>query len=183
MEQQEPAVTHRQTPTVELAARAAAGAANAARGRERQTPPWAGAANAARGHERQEPPGGASGKRRSRSGERRPGGRSVAAVTVVSLMLQLTIVLPASSHDWYTGFTNPRSGEPCCNVDDCKPVASDAVRSMPQGWMVVETGEVVPYREALRSEDRDFHLCRKGSWKEQRFLGPLICLFAPPMAF
>ncbi len=110
-------------------------------------------------------------------------GRSVAAAMAASLMLQLTIVSPALPHDWYTGFSNPRTGEPCCNVDDCKPVTSDAVRSTPQGWMVVETGEVVPYREALRSEDRDFHLCRKGSWKEQRFLGPLICLFAPPMAF
>ena len=119
-----------------------------------------------------------------RSGKHRPGEQeaNAAAVIVASLVLQLTFVSSAAPHDWYTGFSNPRTGEPCCNVDDCKPVASDAVRSTPQGWMVVETGEVVPYREALRSEDRDFHLCRKGSWKEQRFLGPLICLFAFRMA-
>jgi hypothetical protein len=90
---------------------------------------------------------------------------------------------PATGHDWYTGFANPRTGEACCNIDDCKRVPPETVRSVKEGWLLVPTGEVVPYREALRSRDRDFHVCRRGAWRAQSQPGPVVCLFAPPFGF
>ena len=87
----------------------------------------------------------------------------------------------ALAHDWYTDFANPRTGEACCNVDDCKRVPPEAVRGVRAGWLVAATGEIVPYAEALKSRDRDFHICRRGSSRPQPTPGPIVCLFAPPM--
>ena len=90
---------------------------------------------------------------------------------------------PALGHDWYTGYANPLTGEACCNVDDCQRVSPETVKASPKGWIVAPTGEVVPYKQALRSQDRDFHVCRRGAWRQQSQPGPIVCLFAPPFGF
>lgn len=110
------------------------------------------------------------------------GGAGVAGVYALVAALSLAPV-SARAHDWYTGSSNPATGEPCCSVDDCQRVDPDTVRASPRGWLVAPTGEVVPYREALRSQDRDFHVCRRGAWREQSQPGPIVCLFAPPFDY
>lgn len=104
------------------------------------------------------------------------GARAIALTTVF-------MVTPAWSHDWYTGYANPITGEACCNVDDCQRVSPETVKASPKGWIVAPNGEVVPYKQALRSQDRDFHVCRRGAWRQQSQPGPIVCLFTPPFGF
>jgi hypothetical protein len=109
--------------------------------------------------------------------------RRLAAAALACLAVQALAAPRARAHDWYTGSANPATGEPCCDVDDCQRVEPDSVRASPRGWLVAPNGEVVPYNQALRSQDRDFHVCRRGAWRKQIQPGPIVCLFAPPFDY
>jgi hypothetical protein len=62
--------------------------------------------------------------------------------------------LPSSSlpHDWYPAG--------CCGGIDCQSLPRDAVRWTKDGWLILETGETIPERDARQSPDSMFHRCR-----------------------
>lgn len=64
-------------------------------------------------------------------------------------------------------------GKPCCGKDDCLSLSPAQVRQTPAGYALPEFGFVVPYRQALPSEDGKYWLCMSHSTRIQ-------CFFAPP---
>jgi hypothetical protein len=80
----------------------------------------------------------------------------------------------ASGHDhWinHGGYRSPQDGSLCCGEGDCFLVAEDGVRLTLAGY-VLQNGEVVPFAEALLSEDGRYWRCRKPN-------GSRRCFFAP----
>lgn len=62
----------------------------------------------------------------------------------------------------------------CCSSEDCAPAPAGAVKETAEGYLIVQTGEVVPFKDAKRSQDEDFHICRS------KVTERLLCLYAPP---
>lgn len=85
------------------------------------------------------------------------------------------LVAEAFAHEAPTGWTYPWS---CCADQDCRPVAEEDIREGPDGYLIVGTGEVVPYRDERVKDSPDglFHWCAGGEDKT-------ICLFRPPRGF
>jgi hypothetical protein len=83
-------------------------------------------------------------------------------------------VPPALSHDFWINrgkYTSPIDGSHCCGNHDCMAVAPDNVRVTPSGY-ALSTGEVVPFREAIGSEDGQYWRCKRSD-------GSRRCFFAP----
>jgi hypothetical protein len=70
-------------------------------------------------------------------------------------------------------FRNPLTGELCCGDNDCFMIPKEQVRLTKQGYEL-STGELVPYSEALPSEDGEY-------WRCKRYNGSRRCFFAPPL--
>lgn len=94
--------------------------------------------------------------------------------------------LPLFAHSWY----DPA----CCGGNDCAPIPSITVTAGPDGWHVrlgpgdhpmVTRGvvdAVVPYDEALPSQDGAFHACvRDQSSPSNVMADPIICLYVPDL--
>jgi hypothetical protein len=69
----------------------------------------------------------------------------------------------------------------CCSGYDCRAVPEAAISERPEGYVIVGTGEVLPYRDARLkdSPDGEFHWCSVAGAND----GRTICLFVPPRAF
>jgi hypothetical protein len=69
----------------------------------------------------------------------------------------------------------------CCSNFDCKQ-ATGNVSERPEGFVIVETGEVVGYQDKRirQSPDGEFHWCAHQSGVDA---GRTICLFVPPRSF
>lgn len=67
----------------------------------------------------------------------------------------------------------------CCSDRDCRQAGDGEVRETPQGYLLVTTGEVVPYRNyrVKPSPDGLFHVCQQAGNFDT---GRVLCLFAPP---
>ena len=74
-------------------------------------------------------------------------------------------------------YTNARTGELCCGENDCEMIADENVKTTPQGYLLVTTGEVVPFAEALKSEDGRYWRCHRFDAAKSR-----RCFFAPEPA-
>lgn len=74
-----------------------------------------------------------------------------------------------NAHSWYDLV--------CCSDKDCGPVPEGEVVPTAQGWLIKRTNEVIPFNEAKKSLDNDFHVCRVGGASN----GKVICLYVPPM--
>lgn len=88
------------------------------------------------------------------------------------IILALAIVASSTlaiAHSWYD--------YDCCHDRDCWPLPAFSVEATSQGWKILETGETIPFSQARKSKDDDFHICRRGGKKD----GEIICLYAPPM--
>lgn len=74
-------------------------------------------------------------------------------------MLSVFMVLRATAHNAPTGWAYDSD---CCSSIDCAPAPSDSVRELPQGVLVVPTGEVIPYGDSRLRDAPDglVHLCR-----------------------
>lgn len=87
---------------------------------------------------------------------------------------------PARAHDhWINrgGYRDPLFGEQCCGDHDCVPVAEVDVRALPDGYHLA-SGEIVPYRRTLTSEDGRYWVCRWDvHWEKKN--SPIRCFFAP----
>lgn len=106
----------------------------------------------------------------SQPGEHRLLARAVPAWIAVVAAGGLAVPKPASAHDWY-----PRA---CCQDLDCAPLADGAVDFTPAGWLVLETGEIIPLDDSRvrSSRDRQFHRCRLEFWDSR---SGTRCLFIP----
>jgi hypothetical protein len=78
-------------------------------------------------------------------------------------------------HDWIRqgGYRSPATAEWCCGKDDCVVVPAVEIEAAEPGWRIIPTGETVPYRETLPSQDGHF-------WRCHRPNGSRRCFFAPP---
>ncbi len=77
------------------------------------------------------------------------------------------------AHEFYDKF--------CCHDRDCRPVPATSIRESSQGYLVRETGEIIPYqdRRVHPSPDSDFHRCSIQGDPTRRTL----CIYAPPRSF
>lgn len=103
--------------------------------------------------------------RKSRKG----GIRAICAAIAACLM-----VGTASAHEWYP--------PTCCGDLDCQSLPRDAVRWTPAGWLILETGEIIPESEAQESPDHQFHRCRRNYMEpssETRSTGGMRCFWRP----
>lgn len=69
----------------------------------------------------------------------------------------------------------------CCNLMDCREVADAAVKTTRAGYVIVATGEVIPFNDPRikRSKDEFFHWCSKGGREDSE----TICLYKPDAGF
>ena len=66
-------------------------------------------------------------------------------------------------------------GEWCCNEHDCEPIPADAVKKNGVGFVLLSSGEVIPYAQAQLSGDNQH-------WRCKRHDGTTRCFFYPPHA-
>ena len=82
----------------------------------------------------------------------------------------------ALAHDHWINhgrYTNLKTGELCCGEDDCFMVAEENVKTTPGGYLLT-SGELIPYDEALKSEDGHYWRCQRYDRARSR-----RCFFAP----
>ena len=97
-----------------------------------------------------------------------------ALLIVVTLALLVVGSRASQAHDhWinHGNYASPTDGVHCCGEHDCTLVLDEHVRITAQGY-VLASGEHIPFREALVSEDGHF-------WRCQRDDGARRCFFAP----
>lgn len=70
----------------------------------------------------------------------------------------------------------------CCSTQDCRPVAAGEIRETPDGYLLVKTGELVPYGDTRikDSPSGDFHVCQVAGDFEK---GRILCIYAPGRNF
>ena len=97
-----------------------------------------------------------------------------ALLIVITLALLVAGPRASRAHDhWinHGNYASPTDGVHCCGEHDCALVLDEHVRITAQGY-VLASGEHIPFREALVSEDGHF-------WRCQRDDGARRCFFAP----
>lgn len=94
---------------------------------------------------------------------------------LTGILLSLPTV--AFAHQAPSGWQYPLE---CCSDRDCMEVADTAIEERPEGYIIKETGEVIPMtdRRIRFSPDGHFHWCRS-LYQEHR----TFCLFVPPRSF
>lgn len=100
-------------------------------------------------------------------------------IRILACLLALLPPIVTLAHDAPSGWSYPPA---CCSGVDCRPAGEGGVREVSGGYLVVATGEVVPFgdRRIRPSPDGLFHAChRNADFKK----GKVICIFAPPQAF
>lgn len=105
-------------------------------------------------------------------------GATAAPGFVLALALSLTGASTARAHDAPTGWKYPWS---CCSGQDCRPVATKAISTAKSGYVIQNTGEVVPYSDTRiqSSPDGEYHWCSVAGADD----GKTICLFVPQQMF
>jgi hypothetical protein len=71
---------------------------------------------------------------------------------------------------------------PCCGERDCEILPDDAVREVRGGFLIKDTGEVIPYNDAGRlftSIDEHFWWCHYKILVRQQTVLRVRCLFVP----
>ena len=97
-----------------------------------------------------------------------------ALLIVITLALLVAGPRASQAHDhWinHGNYASPTTGAHCCGEHDCTLVLDEHVRITAQGY-VLASGEHIPFREALVSEDGRY-------WRCQRSDGARRCFFAP----
>jgi len=95
----------------------------------------------------------------------------------VALAIGLAVAAssPALAHgdyDWINkGGYRGANGDHCCGKDDCYKLDASQVEQSREGYRVPSYGVTVPYREAIRSEDEHYWICKTSA--------KMRCFFAP----
>lgn len=93
------------------------------------------------------------------------------------LIAAALIAAPAAAHEWYPAA--------CCSNRDCFAVPASEVRATAEGWLLVPTGQVIPYDKARVTPDEgggQFHVCTSGGFWPGSVLGSgmaQMCFWAP----
>src|SRR3990172_12978841 len=101
---------------------------------------------------------------------RRCGGSCIPIVIAYCLVLMLPALADPHEPGWLNAKKNA-AGEWCCGEGDCLEV--EPVRATENGYLVMVTGETVPYSEVQPSQDGKFWRCKRPD-------GTRRCFFAPP---
>jgi hypothetical protein len=98
---------------------------------------------------------------------------------LVTLLFAPAFTLTAAAHEAPTGWNYPWA---CCSNQDCQEVGDTAISERPEGYVVAQTGEIIPYRDkrVKDSPDGEYHWC---AHKAGLDAGHTICLFVPPRSF
>jgi hypothetical protein len=107
----------------------------------------------------------------------RPVSRPIAGLLSIATAV-VGMATAAEAHKAPAGWTYPQY---CCSNQDCREVSHDAIRERPEGYVVAQTGEVLPYSDSRLkdSPDGEFHWCSAGGADA----GRTICLFVPPRSY
>ena len=100
-------------------------------------------------------------------------GRSVLAAASGAVFI--CVSMTAWAHDFWINrgkYVGP-DGVHCCGPNDCIEIPATQVLASTQGYRRLTYGEVVPYREALTSEDGKYWRCRKRDGSRRCFFAPL----------
>ena len=82
---------------------------------------------------------------------------------------------PARAHDFWinnSGYRSPVDGSHCCGNNDCSAYTPDQVGVTPTGYSL-PTGELVPFSEALKSEDGEYWRCKRSDGSRRCFFAPM----------
>jgi hypothetical protein len=92
---------------------------------------------------------------------------------LLAALILMASVRPSNAHSIYH--------YECCHDRDCWPLEDVEIRETPEGWLLVETGEVIPYDwpKVKDSPDGRYHLCTTTG----DFTGMKLCLYRPPLGF
>lgn len=107
----------------------------------------------------------------------------ISALLLVACISAMWITL-ANAHDAIASRQQPLGWSydySCCNLMDCREVADAAVKTTRAGYVIVATGEVIPFNDPRikRSKDEFFHWCSKGGREDSE----TICLYKPDAGF
>lgn len=105
--------------------------------------------------------------------------RYAGCVSVIASLFFLTSpTSPGYAHQAKSGWNYPTA---CCSGIDCREVPAKAVSEGPQGYVIVGTGEVLPYKDARvrNSPDGEYHWCSIGGASNTK----TVCLFVPPRSY
>ncbi|RRI00888.1 hypothetical protein EH240_16140 [Mesorhizobium tamadayense] len=113
----------------------------------------------------------------------RPAGRLLFSLfaTVGAVMLTATAV----AHDAKPTAARPQGWSypfACCANYDCRTAHTGEVLEKPEGYVIADTGEVVPMtdKRVKDSPDGEFHWCAHQAGLDA---GKTICLFVPPRSY
>lgn len=102
------------------------------------------------------------------------------------LVALILLATPALAHDAPPSKMQPlgwQYGWECCNLMDCFQAEPGSVEETPGGYLIKETGEVIPYDDTKRikqSKDEYFHRCTHGGKHDDP---KSICLYVPDRGF
>jgi hypothetical protein len=97
----------------------------------------------------------------------------------------LLLAAPAFAHDAKPSAARPLGWSypiACCAQYDCRTASAGEVQERPEGYVITDTGEVVPMtdKRVKESPDGEYHWCaHQGGFDA----GRTICLFVPPRSF
>lgn len=103
---------------------------------------------------------------------------------VAASLLGIACSGPGLAHDALPTAAQPNGWSypfACCSGYDCREVSKKAISERPEGYVIVGTGEVLPYADARvkNSPDGEFHWCSVAGANN----GRTICLFVPPRGY
>ena len=94
-------------------------------------------------------------------------------------LVVLALAAPAIAHDSWLNSKRSKTGESCCGENDCSVLPPRQVSARPDGYHIwVLDGErlraeIVPYAEALPSQDNQFWRCRRPDGSRRCFFRPV----------
>lgn len=78
------------------------------------------------------------------------------ALALCALLWLALILAPGQAHDAPSGWPYPGG---CCAGVHCAPLPAEMVERTAEGYLIVPTGELIPYKVANSSPDGDYHYC------------------------
>jgi hypothetical protein len=105
-------------------------------------------------------------------------GRIHARAALTALLLMVAPLRPVHAHEeaqWIWAM-HPQ----CCGPRDCVAVSDGGVARVNGGYLVRETSEMIPDRDALSSIDEHYWRCRYSTGSRA---GETRCLFVPALGF
>lgn len=98
-----------------------------------------------------------------------------------ALLAACVLSIPAfpNAHEAPMGWSYPLY---CCSNRDCHQVRDADVKETSAGYVLVATGETVPYRDRRVKDSPDgmFHVCQQAGDFDK---GRILCIFVPPRSF